>query len=107
MGAAAYNRGSVVISRGIQQDSKPQCSCGFVADHASRRVALKMEARLARAAAAFQRIQATLSMERRRRMDMIESVDRVYKEAKDAGVGLDVLYWLALVRVRIDGSCDA
>lgn len=106
MGAAAYHRGNAVISRGIQQDAKPQCSCGFVADHDARRVASKMEARIARGAAAFQRLQAVLSLERCRRAAMLAAVDRVYQEAKAANADLSVLYWLTLVRVRVEGSND-
>ena len=104
MGAAAYHRGNAVISRGIQQDAKPQCSCGFVADHDARRVASKMEARIARAAAAFQRLQAVLSLERCRRAAILAAVDCVYQEAKAANADLSVLYWLTLVKVRAEGS---
>lgn len=37
---------------------------------------------------------------------MLAAVDRVYQEAKAANADLSVLYWLTLVRVRVEGSND-
>ena len=65
-----------------------------------------MEIRLARAAAAFQRLQAVLSQERGRRAALLAAVDGVYQEAKAANADLSALYWLTLVRVRAENSND-
>lgn len=107
MGAAAYYRGNAVISRSIQRDAKPQCSCGFVADHDALRHAAKMEKRIEKAAAAFARLQALVTHERRVSAAMVAAVDGVYREAKAANADVSTLYWLTLARVRVEAARTA